>query len=500
MNHVHYTQQERKTEIIIAAYWYRMQKVLFCGFGQERTVGWHGALGKECPSSHQAARILVIFSLTRPSPEAYLQQACKTANHSDKSLEVRVMQDAHRKGIVFGICVVVIGAACAAAQDWPQWRGPNRDDKVTGFTAPKTWPSELKQKWSVTVGQGDSTPALVGDRLYVFTRQGQDEVVLCLDAQSGKVLWTEKYAAQAVTGAASRHPGPRSSPAVADGKVFTLGVGGVLSCLDASNGKVLWRKDPFPKVVPRFFAATSPIIADGMCIAQQGGQGHGAIIAYDLTTGDEKWRWDKEGPDYGSPVLLTVDGTKQIVAPTEKSIVGVSLTDGKLLWEVPFVPKRMAYNAATPIIDGQTVIYAGKGRGTKALKIEKQGDGFKAKELWSNPDLAVQFNTPVLRDGFLYGLSDSGHLFCINAQTGQTAWTDATQRDRGGFGPVVSAGSCLIALPSNAELTVFKPSDTGYSELAHIKVSEKAVYAHPVIAGNRIYIRDLDSVTLWTID
>jgi len=410
------------------------------------------------------------------------------------------MRTTRSRRMVLAICVVLVGVSSVWAQDWPQWRGPNRDGKVTGFTAPQTWPQELKLKWSVPVGQGDSTPALVGDKLYVFTRQGEDEVTLCLDAQTGKEVWNDKYAAQAVTGAAARHPGPRSSPAVADGKVITLGVGGVVSCLDAVSGKLVWRKDPFPKVVPRFFAAYSPLIADGMVIAHVGGPGSGAVIAFDLATGNEKWRWAGEGPDYGSPVLLTADGVKQIATPTEKGLVGIALADGKLLWQVPFAPVKMAYNAATPIVDGQTIYYGGKGRGTKALKIEKKGDGFVANELWSNAELGVQFNTPVLRDGLLFGLSDSGNLFCINAKTGQTAWKDEAMRDKGGFGPVVSAGSCLLALPSSADLIVFQPTDKQYSELAKIKVAQTATYAHPVIAGNRIYVRDAESLTLWTLN
>ncbi len=211
-------------------------------------------------------------------------------------------------GVVAG-SVVAIVASGVWAQDWPQWRGPNRDGKVANFTAPQSWPAALTQKWRTSVGSGDATPALVGGRLYVFARQGDDEVVLCLDAEDGKELWREKYAAQAVTGAAASHPGPRSSPAVAEGKVVTLGVGGVLSCLDAARGQLVWRKDPFPRVVPMFFTAASPLIVDGMAVAHLGGQGRGAIIAYDLTTGDEKWRWDGEGPEYASPVLLTAGTT-----------------------------------------------------------------------------------------------------------------------------------------------------------------------------------------------
>jgi outer membrane protein assembly factor BamB len=409
------------------------------------------------------------------------------------------MRNVNRAGAVIVGCAVLFGVSRVYAQDWPQWRGANRDGKVSGFTAPQDWPEELAQKWKQTVGSGDASPALVGDRLYVFTRQGEEEVVLCLDASSGNELWRDKCKTPPVTGPPSRHPGPRSSPAVGEGKVVTLGVTGVLSCLDAATGKVVWRKDPFPNVVPTFFTSMSPIIVDGVAIAHLGGQGNGAIIAFDLATGNEKWRWAGEGPEYASPALLTVDGTKQIVTLAEKSIVGIGVADGKLLWQLPFVPGRRAYNAATPIIDGQTVIYTGAGRGTKAVKIEKQGDGFAAKELWSNPDIAPQFNTPVLKDGFLFGLTNSDNLFCINAQTGQIAWTDTTRRGSGGFAAIVDAGSVLLGLPSNSELIVFKPSSKEYAEVARIKVADTPTYAHPVIAGNRIFVKDAEAVTLWTI-
>ncbi len=409
------------------------------------------------------------------------------------------MRNPSRWIVVVAVCVLLMSTCCVFAQDWPQWRGVNRDGHVEGFIAPQQLPVTLTQKWQTTVGTGNATPALVGDKLYLSTRQGGDEVTLCLSAADGSELWQDKYPAQEVTGAASGHPGPRSSPAVADGKVVTIGVGAVISCLDAATGKLVWRKDPFPKVVNRFFGAVSPLIVDGMAIGYFGAAGNGAVIAYDLASGDEKWRWGAEGPDYGSPALLTVGGTKQIAMPTEKSVVGLSVADGKLLWQIPFPLARRAYNAATPIIDGQTLIYGGSQRGTKAWSIEKQGDAFAARELWSNPDIGVQFNTPVLRDGLLFGLTDSGKLFCINAENGQTAWVDTAEHGRG-FAAVVSAGPAILALPNTGELIAFEPRADAYTEVTKLKVADTPTYAHPVIAGNKMFVKDETALTLWTME
>src|SRR5205085_595710 len=146
---------------------------------------------------------------------------------------------------------------------------------------------------------------------------------LCLDAASGKEVWQNKYPATAVGGAARQHPGPRSTPAVAEGKVCTLGVGGVLSCLDAATGKVIWQKKT--GLYPQFYTASSPLIVDGKCIAFIGKSGMGDLGAFDLATGEPGWQWTEQGPAYGSPVLLTVDGMKQLATLTDKELVGISL-------------------------------------------------------------------------------------------------------------------------------------------------------------------------------
>ena len=425
-----------------------------------------------------------------------------------------------QKLAVLAVLVTGVGARPAAAQDWPQWRGANRDAKVIGFVAPTTWPQQLTEKWKVVVGDGVATPAVVGDKIYVFTRQDGNEVVRCLDAATGQEIWQDKYETQGVSGAASQFSGPRSSPAVADGRVVTQGVQGILSCYDADAGKLLWRNEDYRGSTPRFATASSPILTAGLCIAQLGGQDDGAMVAYDLATGDQTWKWAGDTPSYGSPVLMHVGGTQVIAAPTEQNMVAINVADGRLLWQVPFTQGR--YNAATPIIDGQTLIYALQG--TTAEKLTLTADGIETEQLWNNSDATVVFNSPVLKDGLIFGLSGTNSIFCVRADTGEMAWTaplDAgapaapsprpkeeagTGRrgrgggGRGGFGSIVDAGSVLFALAPAGRLVVFEPSDKEFKQVASYQVAAGSAYAYPVIAGNRVFVKDAEALTLWTIE
>jgi outer membrane protein assembly factor BamB len=241
----------------------------------------------------------------------------------------------------------------AFSQAWPQWMGANRDGKVAGFNAPKIWPAELTPQWKVTVGLGDASPVMVGSKLYSFARQGEDEVIMCLDIATGKELWQNKYPAIAITGpSSSQHPGPRSTPAVGEGKIVTLGVGGVLTCLDAMTGNLVWRNEDFTKDLPAFFTGLSPLITDGMCIVHLGGKEQGEVIAFDLKTGSQKWKCESDGPSYASLELMTVNGKKQLVDLTAKNLVGIDPENGKLLWSFAVPVENRFYNAASPVIDG----------------------------------------------------------------------------------------------------------------------------------------------------
>lgn len=387
--------------------------------------------------------------------------------------------------------------AIADPQDWPFWRGAERDGRVTGFTAPRAWPKELVRQWCVPVGLGDATPALVANRVFIFGRQDNQEITRCLAAEDGAEIWQNAYAAVAVTGAAEKYAGPRSSPAVGGGKVVTLGVGGVLTCLDTVSGKVIWRHEALVKEVPRFFTATSPLIVDDLCVVHLGGPEHGVLFALELANGRPRWRWEGEGPAYASPVVTSAQGVRQVVLQTESSISGISLTEGRRLWRVPTSPKPGYWNSATPVVDGPKVYFSGQGTGTRALQIEAADGGFAARECWHNAEVGTVYNTPVLRNGSLFGLSPRGQFFCLDAATGETRWV---VNDRvSNFGAIVDAGTVLATLPEKSGLIFYRPSQARFEEVARYQVSETPIYAHPVIAGRRIFVRDRDTVALWVL-
>jgi outer membrane protein assembly factor BamB len=394
--------------------------------------------------------------------------------------------------------VLFLSASGLWAQDWPQWRGPHRDNRVTGFSAPATWPKALTEKWKVSVGIGESSPVMVGERLYVFGRQDGNEVTRCLDAASGKEIWVDKYPAAEITGPARGYPGPRSTPAVGEGKVCTLGVHGVVSCLDAATGKLVWRKETGSK--PQFYTSTSPLIVDGKCIVFVG-----ALTAFDLKDGEARWKWTGATAPYGSPVLATIEGTRQVVTPASGVLAGISLADGKGLWQVE-IGAGFDYqsNYSTPLIDGAMVYYSAAAKAKTAasmfaLKIEKKEDRWNAALVWKNSKAAHGYHAPLLKDGRIYGVSLAGrNFFCLDAKTGNELWVDkATQR--GQCGSILDVGPVLLSLTSDQRIVVFKASDKEYEEVANYSVPES--WCVPIVAGSRIFVKDkAGSLTLWTLN
>jgi len=400
-------------------------------------------------------------------------------------------------GVVLALWMLFPGLA--PGQDWPGWRGANRDGKLQGFEAPASWPEKLERGWRVEVGTGHSTPALVDGRLYVHARQDGHEVIRCLDAATGDERWRDRYAAPyEMDPTATEHgKGPKSSVAVADGRLFTLGISGVLSCLDTKSGRVVWRhdfRDRFPKPSPRYGAAMSPLVLDGMCIAHVGGPGKGAIVAFDAATGKDRWRWDGDGPAYASPVVGSIGERRQLITQTRSHAVGLSPTDGTLLWKLAY-KTNFDQNAVTPVVFGRRVILSGYHLGLSAYRL----DGDEPERVWRSRKVSMYMSTPVLEGDRLFGFSEkrSGQFVCVDANTGRTLWSgDGRQGENAAL---LHGGPVILALTTRAELIVFRASDAAYDELARYKVAETPTWAHPVISGRTIFVKDLKSLTRWTL-
>jgi outer membrane protein assembly factor BamB len=194
-------------------------------------------------------------------------------------------------------------------------------------------------------------------------------------------------------------------------------------------------------------------------------------------------------------VLAEIAGTRQLVAPTEKLLVGISVADGKLLWSTPFVSGR--YTTATPVVSGSTVYLFGRDR-ILAAKVERKGDQFQATDLWTKTTPGSVYTTPVLKDGRLYGANSQGALFCVNAENGEELWQDTVRRGDPAFH--LDAGPVLLCVTRNSELAVLEPGGKALQEVAKLKVGDSEVWSCPIFSGKRVYIKDKDSLTLWTLE
>ena len=352
------------------------------------------------------------------------------------------------------IAAIVMAGLVSASEaqgpsaDWPQWRGPNRDGAIAAFTAPQQWPEQLTQRWKVDVGLGYATPLVVGNRIYMFSRQGDNEVMSALDAGTGKVLWQTGYPAMfTMHSAAARHgTGPKSTPVFSrTASCISIGMTGIVTAFDAATGKQLWQK-PGSSVVPMYTShAFSPLVDRGLVIFHVGGHDEGALTAFDVNTGDVKWSWNGDGPGYGSPIVADLGGTRQIVTITQGKLVGVDAATGALLWERPFVSPNFT-NAITPILYGQTLIVSGNGGPTQAFSGEPAEQPVGDGNGWENADVPLRLSNGVIAANRLFGLSTatSASTSASMPKTGKTLWLSEPRQ--AGNAAIAKAGDLMFSL------------------------------------------------------
>ena len=387
----------------------------------------------------------------------------------------------------------------AVAQDWSQWRGANRDGVVTSASIPAAWPKTLKEEWKVPVGVGHASPVVADGRVFVFARQGEEEVLLGLDAVSGKELWrsSQPIAYQMHEAAVSHGKGPKSTPLIYKGNVYTFGITGVLSAHDTRTGKLKWRREfskDYPKTSPLFGTAMSPVIDSGLLIAHVGGHDKGALTAFDPDTGATKWTNDVDGPAYASPIVANLAGVRQVVTFTQGNVIGVDVATGKLLWKLS-AKSQYDENSVTALAFKDMVILSKEGQGLTAVRFESKEGVFLPKEVWSNKENQMYFSSPVVVDNTLFGMSQlkKGQFFAVDADTGKTLW-QGPGRTGENAAILNLGGKFLLMLINDGNLVVLPADAKEYLPVAQYNTATTPTWAHPVVLGRRILVKDQNSL------
>jgi outer membrane protein assembly factor BamB len=360
----------------------------------------------------------------------------------------------------------------------------------------------LKLKWKVKVGAGHSSPVVVGRRAYLHSRDGEDEVVRAIDLATGKQLWRDSYpVAYTVQRAAAAHgKGPKATPVIANGKLYTFGISGVLSCYDIKSGKLRWRKETsgqFDNALPEYGVASSPVVDRGLLIVNAGGDS-GALMAYNAETGEEKWSCKADSTSYASPVVADLGGVRQVITVSQQSIIGVAADSGALLWRIPY-PASGPVSIPTPVLYRQTVICSSFGRGTRAFTITKRGNEWVTEQTWYNPDVSMWMNTPVVSGDFLFGLSQKkrGQFVYLDVRTGKVLWL--SEGRAGDYAVILKSDKKLFIQTIDGNLLVANITDQGYEQFRRYQVADSETWAHPAFIKNQILVKDLEHLALWSL-
>ncbi len=389
------------------------------------------------------------------------------------------------------IIVAVVFVVGAMGEDWPQFLGPRRDGSYRGEIA-NAWPKEGPARtWQKEVGQGFAGPAVAQGKVFIFYRGGNEEKLDCLEAESGKALWSVGYAATYRDGFGF-DPGPRAVPTVADGRVFTYGADGIIRATGVRTGAQLWSvdaKEAFGSPKGWFGRACSPMVVGDLVLIDVGGENGAGIVGLDVASGKMRWKASKDEASYSSPTLAVFDGKTNALFVTRHEFVGVDPQNGKMFFQYAFGPTEDAsVTAATPLVSGNLVfLSACYGAGSTVLRIENE----KAAKVWKSDEAMLNhYATCVSRGDLIFGFDgrqeQRAAFACIEWKTGKTLWR------QGGFGSgsVLVVGDRLLMLLESGELVLAEASGAAYKELQRAQVLGSGLRAYPALADGFLYARD----------
>jgi outer membrane protein assembly factor BamB len=392
--------------------------------------------------------------------------------------------------LLAGGCLLPLVAMPAAAGDWPQILGPERNGKASGERLADTWPDGgPKPLWSKPLGSGYAGVAVAAGQVVAFHRIGNHERVEALDAASGRSLWKQDFEAT-YRGGIDADKGPRCVPLIAGGVVYVFGAAGDLHAVSLDAGKHLWSRPLYEELggdEGYFGAGSTPILAAGKLLVNAGGRGAG-IVALDPKTGKTAWQASDEAASYSSPTLVRLAGKEQALFVTRLNCVLVDPAGGTVKHLFPFGQRGTTVNAATPLVLGDRLFTtASYNIGAKLVTMEAGG----AKTVWSDDDtLSSQYATPVEHEGFLYGIhgrEDMGvaALRCVEAATGKLRWSQE------GFGVahIVLADGKLLVQKVDGNLVLAAADPAAYRELAAFELTGQPTRALPALSGGRLYVR-----------
>jgi outer membrane protein assembly factor BamB len=397
-------------------------------------------------------------------------------------------------------------ASIAAAADWPQWRGSNRDGISQEKGLLKEWPKEgPRLLWQVKdLGNGFSTPAVVGERLYVISNRGMDdERVQALSVADGKEIWSTRLG-NVGKNDGPQYPGARSTPTVDGQLLYALGSDGDLVCLETQSGKERWKKNlrsDFDGQPGKWAYAESPLV-DGRTLVCTPGGTKATLVALDKASGETIWTSQVPEGDqaaYASVIAVEPGGIKQYVQFLEKGLVGVDAKSGQLLWRYEKTAQGSPANIPTPIAGG-SFVYSSTGRGGGGLvELKSNGGSVTAEQVYYIAQLPTSIGGAVLVDGQLYGTNGKG-LMCVDFATGDVKWQDAGV----GAGSVCYADGRLYVHGENGDVALVEAASEGYREKGRFTPPDQPdrgrakAWTYPVVASGRLYIRDLGM--LWCYD